>query len=390
MKKFNYKKKRRICIISTNRADYSHLKKIILKIQSDKSLVSHLIVSGSHLSKKHGYSINEILKDKLKIFSKIDIGVDTNYTGSSVIKSLSSGLTEFQKKILKIKPDIILILGDRYELLPIAQISLFNNIPLAHIHGGETTSGVFDEQIRHSLSKLSDIHFVADKIFAKNLMMLGENKKNIFIVGSPGCENIKDEKFLNKANLEKLLSLKLLKKNLLVTLHPVANRKETLSMTNNLFKSLSKLKNTLIIFTGVNTDVNSDIIYKKIIKLSKNKNFKYFKHLGQNVYLSLIKKMDCIVGNSSSGFIEAPAMKVGVINIGNRQDGRPISSNILQTKPLEKSITNSINIIYTGKFKANLKQTKSFYFKKKTSNKIIKILKNINLKNIKRKKFINE
>ena len=164
------------------------------------------------MSKKHGNSVNEILKDKLKIYTKIDIGVDANYASSSVIKSLSSGLIQFQKKILKIKPDIILILGDRYELLPIAQISLFNNIPLAHIHGGEITSGVFDEQIRHTLTKLSDIHFVADKIFAKNVMRLGENKKKIFVVGSPGCENIKDEKYLSKVKLQSLLSLKLLKK----------------------------------------------------------------------------------------------------------------------------------------------------------------------------------
>ena len=206
----------------------------------------------------------------------------------------------------KINPDIILILGDRYEILPVAQIALFRNIPLAHIHGGEITSGVLDEQIRHAVTKFSDIHFVSNQIFKKNIVSLGENEKNIHVVGSPGCENLNKIKYLNKKKLEKTLGFKFLKKNIVTTVHPQANRKTTKILIENLLEVLNKLEDTLIIFTGVNPDLNSDLISLKINNYKKKNKFKIFNHLGKNLYLSLIRQVDCIVGNSSSGFIEAP------------------------------------------------------------------------------------
>ncbi len=386
MKKYNYKK-RKICIVTTNRADYSHLKNVILNVNKNKDLILKLVVSGSHLSKLHGYSVQEILKDRIPITKRIKIDVKDDFDKTKITKTLSKILIKFDNVIKKINPDIILILGDRYEILPVAQVALFRNIPLAHIHGGEVTSGVLDEQIRHAVTKFSDIHLVANKIFAKNVLSLGENKKNIFVVGSPGCENLDKKIYFNKNQLEKKLNLKFFKKNILVTIHPQIDRNETYVLVYNLLSVIKKLKNTLIIFTGVNPDINSDIISKILKKFRKLNNFKFYHHLGQNIYLSLAKQIDFVIGNSSSGFIEFPFLKIPVINIGERQSGRPISKNIIQVNIEKRNIKKAIKKVYTPRFKKNLKLTKSFYFKKGTSAKIIKILKNIKLKNIKIKKF---
>lgn len=389
MRKYNYKK-RKICIVTSNRADYGHLKNVILKVHNSKSLILKLIVSGSHLSKKYGYSVNEILKDKLPITSKIILNINNDFNKKRIIGTLSKSLVKFDKVINKINPDIILILGDRYEILPVAQIALFRNIPLAHIHGGEVTSGVLDEQIRHAVTKFSDIHFVSNQIFKKNIISLGENKKNIYVVGSPGCENLDKIKYLNKKKLEKTLDLKFLEKNIVVTVHPQPNRKTTTRLIENLLEALNTLEDTLIIFTGVNPDLNSDLISSKIASYKKKNNFKIFNHLGKNLYLSLIKQADCVLGNSSSGFIEAPYLKVPVVNIGKRQDGRPVSKNIINTDHKKKKILKAIRKTFSLNFRKNLRFTKSFYFKKNSSLNILKVLEKKNLENIKQKKFKNE
>ncbi len=381
-------KKRKICIFSTNRADYGHLKSLIKKIQKNKKLKLQFIVTGSHLSKKHGFTVNEILKDKIKITKKIKINVSKNYKSNEIIKTNSNAIIKFNKCITELKPDIILILGDRYELLPIAEASLFNNIPLAHLHGGEVTEGVFDEQIRHAITKFSDIHFVANKFFLNNVKRLGENRKNIYNVGSLGCENLKKITFKSRKEIETSLNLKFYKKNILVTLHPLSNRFDTLSTIKNLLNALRRLKDTKILFTGTNSDLNSDIIIQQVNSfIKKNKKDILIKSLGQKNYLSLLKIVDVIIGNSSSGFIEAPVLKVPVINIGNRQNGRPKDKNIIFSEPDFKKILLSIKKIYSNKFNKNLKNTKSFYFKSNTSDKIIDVLINKKLKNIKIKKF---
>ena len=389
MRRYNHKK-RKICIVTCNRADYGHLKNVIFKVHNSKSSILKLIVSGSHLSKKHGYSINEIFKDKLPITSKILLNINNDFNKKRIIGTLSKSLIKFDKVIDKINPDIILILGDRYEILPVAQIALFRNIPLAHIHGGEVTSGVLDEQIRHAVTKFSDIHFVSNQIFKKNIISLGENKKNIYVFGSPGCENLDKIRYLGKKKLEKNLGLKFSKKNIVVTVHPQANRKTTIKLIENLLEALNTLEDTLVIFTGVNPDLNSDLISSKIDNYKKKNNFKIFNHLGKNLYLSLIKQVDCIVGNSSSGFIEAPYLKVPVVNIGKRQDGRPVSTNIINTDSKKKNILKAITKTYLSNFKKNLRFTKSFYYKKNSSLNILNILEKKNLENIKQKKFKNE
>lgn len=388
MNKLNYKEKRKICIISTNRADYGHLKNLVNKIRFNKKLQLQFVVTGSHLIKKYGYTINEILKDRIPIKNKIKVDIFEKDQTNRILKLNSKALLKFDKCFSKLKPDIILILGDRYELLPIAEAALFKNIPVAHLHGGEITKGVFDEQIRHSITKLSDIHFVANRAFEKNVKRLGEKKTNIYCVGSLGCELINEINLKNKTQLEKSLNIKFLKRNILVTIHPESNRSKTKLMVTNLFEVLKKLTKTGIFFTSTNSDLNEDIINIKIQKFIKtNKNSLLIKSLGKINYLSMMKSVDVIIGNSSSGFIEAPMLKIPVINIGDRQGGRPIDKNIIMTKIHQKDIKNSIKKIYTTNFKKKLKTVKKYYFKQNTSNKIIKILIEKNLKNLKIKKF---
>ena len=184
--------------------------------------------------------------------------------------------------------------------------------------------------------------------------------------------------------------MKFSKKNIVVTVHPQANRKTTIKLIENLLEALNTLEDTLVIFTGVNPDLNSDLISSKIDNYKKKNNFKIFNHLGKNLYLSLIKQVDCIVGNSSSGFIEAPYLKVPVVNIGKRQDGRPVSTNIINTDSKKKNILKAITKTYLSNFKKNLRFTKSFYYKKNSSLNILNILEKKNLENIKQKKFKNE
>ena len=238
---------KKICIISTSRADYHLLKNVIKKIKLSKRLNPYLIVSGSHLEKRFGDTFREILKDKIKINKKIKI-LSSSSNKLSIMNSISLGIKKFGKVISGLNPDAILILGDRYEILCAGISGLFLKIPIIHLYGGEVTEGAIDENIRHTMTKFSSYHFVSNEIFKKRVTQLGENPKNIFCVGSLGVENAKKIKFISKNELEKKLKIKLMKKNYLVTFHPETYKKDLgLKDFKNLLFTLSKLKNTFIL-----------------------------------------------------------------------------------------------------------------------------------------------
>ena len=383
----NYKK---ICVITTSRADYGQLKNLITVLRKDKFFKLQLIVAGSHFIKKKGFSYKEIdahnipitykIKIKKKRFESIDIA---NYTAENI--------KQFSKAFKKLKPDIILLLGDRYETLSAATAALIFNIPLTHLHGGEVTAGVIDESLRHAITKMSDIHFTANLDFKKRVIQMGENKENVHSVGALTAENIKDIKIINKEKLEKIFKFKFLKKNLIVTVHPEKKFKNTEKLINNLFLSLKYLsKNTLIIFTAPNSDKNSDYILKKINQfLKNNNNCIYIPNLGYENYISCMEICDGIVGNSSSGITEAPILRKSSINIGLRQKGRPLSNSVIQVSANHKNISKAINKIFIQKFKNKFKNLKEHYFKKGTKFEIVKILKRTKLENIKLKEFID-
>ena len=380
----SYKKK--ICVVTGSRAEYGLLKNLILKIKKSKKLDLKLIVTGMHLSKKYGFTYREILDDNFKIAEKVNI-LNNSDNSSAISQSVSKGIMAFSKVFAKHKPEILLILGDRFEIFAAASAAMFNRIPIAHIHGGELTEGAIDDAIRHSITKMSHMHFVAHKMYKKNVIQLGEEPKNVFLVGGLGAEFIKKNKILSKNLIEKKINFKFLGRNILVTFHPeTLEKNKTEKHINEILKALKKFNNARIIFTMPNADHENKIISKKIKKFaSQNSNSKVFKSLGNIKYLSCMKYSNVVLGNSSSGLLEAPSLNIPTINLGNRQKGRIQSKSITNCPLKEKEITLNLKKIF--KRKKN-KIYKNPYEQLNTSKKIVNILeKKIDFEKLIRKKF---
>ena len=383
------KKKYKICFFTGSRAEYGILKHLMQEIYASDEFIFQLIVTGSHLSEKFGYTVREIDDDGFKIDSKIDINL-INDSDLSTCKSLGKLISKISDIFSEIKPDLVFLLGDRYELIGACLSATIFRIPIAHIHGGEKTEGAFDDGIRHAITKLSHIHFVANDIYRKRVIQLGENKKYVFNVGGLGVDAIKKTKLLRKESLEKSLGLKFMKKNLLITFHPVTllDKKDSENEINQLLKSLSLLEETLQIFTMPNADPGNDYILRAINKYVKNNKFAFlFPSLGQLKYYSCLKQVDALIGNSSSGILEAPSFNIGSINIGDRQKGRLEAKSVISVEANSKLITKAIKKLYTKEFSEILKTNVNPYGNGDASKKIIKILKKINFKNILKKSF---
>jgi GDP/UDP-N,N'-diacetylbacillosamine 2-epimerase (hydrolysing) len=377
----------KIIIITTTRADFGLLKNLILELKKSKINLK-IIAAGSHFSKEFGYTYNEIKYSKIKLYKKIVINSHFN-NPVNISCVISKHLIEMTKIFNKSKPDLMVILGDRYEMLAAAIACHISRIPIAHIHGGEVTTGAIDDAFRHSITKMSQIHFVANKIYKKRIMQLGEESKNIFVVGGLGADSIKSTIFKSKKDLSSELKINFCKKNILVTFHAeTLNKNKIKNQINELLKALKILKNTCIIFTGPGADTENNIIKIMIKKFIKNKkNTFYFNSLGHVNYFSMLKLVDCVIGNSSSGILEMPTFKNGTINLGDRQSGRLKSSSIIDCKIKEEDIIRSIKKIYTNKFRTIIRNSKNPYGLPGSSIKIVKILKKINLDNILFKKF---
>ena len=382
--------KKKICVVTSSRAEYGLLYWLIKEIKREKNLELQLIVTGSHLSLEHGLTYREIEKD-FKIDKKIDIQLASD-TSLDISKSMGIAQTSFSKVFDEIKPDIIIILGDRYEIFSVASAAMIARIPIAHIHGGEATEGAIDEAIRHSISKMSHIHFTATEEYSKRVIQLGEEPNRVFNVGGMGIENIKRLKLLTKKQLEKSINFKFNLNNVLVTFHPVTLEKSTSKKQfQELIDSIDELENTNIIFTKTNSDMDGRIINSMIDQYTSKNSYKSKSiiSLGQLHYLSALLHFDFVIGNSSSGLLEAPSLKIGTINIGDRQKGRIKAKSVIDCLPEKKSIKKSIKKIYSREFKQILKNVKNPYGDGYASKKIIKVLKNLELGQILKKKFFN-
>ncbi len=379
---------RKICVVTGSRAEYGLLKGIINGIENSKKLKLQLIVTGMHLSPEFGLTYQEIEKDEIKIDEKVEMLLSSD-TSNGITKSIGLGLIGFADKLDKFKPDLMLILGDRFEIFSASIAAMIAKIPIAHIHGGESTVGAFDESIRHSITKMSHLHFVSTKNYQQRVIQLGEKPQNVFNVGAPGIDNIINLKMLNRSELEKSLNMKLNKKNLLVTFHPVTLEESTSKeQMKQLLGALSELKNTKIVFTMPNADNNSRILFKLIEDFVDRYSFsKAFISLGQLNYLSCIKHFDGVIGNSSSGIIEVPSFKKGTINIGDRQRGRIKARSVIDCSPDKESILNALELLYSKKFKSKLNNVVNPYGVGGVSEKIIKILEKFSLNNILKKQF---
>ncbi len=377
----------KICIVSSTRADFGLLRNLILKLKKN-NINYKLIVIGSHLSKYYGSTISEIKKSNIKINKKIEYKINTS-SEIGISSIISQCMKNVTKVFLKLNPDLVVLLGDRYEILSCAISAHVCRMPIAHIHGGELTQGLIDDAFRHSITKLSQLHFVANKAYRKRVIQLGENPKNVFNVGGLGVESIKNTKFFNKKYLEKKLKIQFKKKNIIVNFHP-----ETLSkgsakkQINEILKALKTLKETCIIFTMPGAEIENIIIINKIKNfIKKNKNSYFFKSLGQKNYFSVLNIIDLMVGNSSSGLLEMPTFKKATVNLGERQSGRIKANSVISTKIQSSYIIKAINKVYTKNFQKKIKKSTNPYGAGETSKKIFEVLRKINFKNLINKEF---
>ena len=380
--------KRKVCVVTGTRAEYGFLFWLMKEIEADTDLELQIIATGMHLSPEFGLTYKEIEKD-FKIDKKIEILLSSD-TPIGISKSMGLAQISFAESYDELKPDIVVVLGDRYEIFSAASAAMVARIPIAHLHGGEATEGLIDEPIRHSITKMSHLHFTATEEYRKRVIQLGENPERVFNVGGMGIENIKRLKLLSKEEFESCINFKLNKRNILVTFHPVTLEKSTAKeQFQELLNAIDELSETNIIFTKANSDTDGRIINQMIDDyVAKNSNKAVaFTSLGQLRYLSALQFMDAVVGNSSSGIAEAPTFKIGTINIGDRQKGRIKASSVIDCQPNKKDIQKAFEKLYSNDFQESLKRTKNPYGDGMPSKKIVDILKNIELTDIVKKHF---
>ena len=367
--------RKKIVILTTSRADYGLLYNLIELFQKKKKKYDvKLIVSGSHLSKKHGFTINEIKKDNLKIYSSINI-IKKVKIKNEIIYSSNKIIDMFSKNLSKINPNLVIILGDRFEVFGAAYASFILKIPIAHISGGDVTMGAQDDVFRHCITKMSWWHFVSNNISKKRVIQLGENPNRVFNVGSLGADMISNIKFYSKKYIEKKTGIKFAKKNIFITFHPeTLSSVKTIDMFKEILNAISQFNYINFIFSSSNFDFNGNVINELILKYIKdNKNAYFYNSFGRNLYLSIVKNVDAVLGNSSSGITEVPLLNKFTINVGDRQLGRYKAKSIIDTKCLKKDIIVSINYLY-NKNKSNLKKMYNPYSIPGASKKIFKII----------------
>lgn len=382
--------KRKICVVTGTRAEYGLLYWLMKEIQSDSELELQVIVTGMHLSPEFGLTYKEIEKDFI-IDKKIEMLLSSD-SAVGISKSMGLAQISFAEAYDELKPDIIVVLGDRYEIFSAVSSAMIAKIPVAHLHGGEATEGLIDESIRHSITKMSHLHFTATDEYKNRVIQLGEAPSRVFNVGGLGIDNIKKLKLLNKEEFEKSIDFKLNKRNVLVTFHPVTLENSTAKeQFQELLNAIDELKDTNIIFTKANSDTDGRIINNMIDEYVVNNNDKAvgFTSLGQLRYLSALQYVDAMVGNSSSGLIEAPSFSVGTINIGDRQNGRIKANSVIDCKPNKKNILNACDKLYSKEFKQMLINVKNPYGNGGASKKIKDNIKIANFDNILKKSFFD-
>lgn len=382
---------KKICVITGTRAEYGLLYWTMNALKADPSIDLSICVTGMHLSPEFGLTYKRILEDGFIINEKIETVLSSD-TSIGISKSVGLGIISFSEVFERLSPDLVLVLGDRYEIFAACTAAMISRIPIAHCHGGEATEGLIDEAIRHSITKMSHIHFTSTEEYRKRVIQLGEQPGNVFNVGALGIENINKLKLLTKAKFEESINFKLNKINFLVTFHPVTlDNFSAEEQFKQLLIALDKFRDTNIIFTKPNSDTDGRIIIQLIDNYVKKNSQKAiaFTSLGQLRYLSAIQYMDVIIGNSSSGLIEVPSFYKATINIGDRQQGRVKAESIIDCVTDNKAIENAINKALSKEFKNKIKKSKNPYGDKNSSTLIVDVLKRIELNGLIKKKFYN-
>jgi len=380
---------KRICVVTGTRAEYGLLRWVMAGLQAASGLDLQIIVTGAHLAPQFGLTYREIEADGFHIDCKVDMHLASD-TSVGVTKSMAVALSGFADALDQLKPDLLVLLGDRYELLVAASAATIARIPIAHLHGGEITEGAFDDAIRHAITKMSHLHFVAAEPYRRRVIQMGEPPENVFNVGGLGIDALGKTELMGRAELEQSLDFCFGPRNLLVTFHPVTLEPGMAGrQMAELLMALDGLEETHLIFTMPNADTESSKLFEMITDYVARhpRTARAYTSLGHRRYLSCVAQVDGVVGNSSSGLLEVPTFKKGTVNIGNRQQGRLKADSVIDCRPEKESIEGAIRRLYEPDFQASLQQVRSPYGTAGASEKIVQVIESCDAGALLRKRF---
>ncbi|OAI06606.1 UDP-N-acetylglucosamine 2-epimerase [Methylomonas methanica] len=380
---------RKICVVTGSRAEYGLLYWLLKELQADTELELQLVVTGMHLSPEFGLTWQQIAADGFSISRKVEMLLSSD-TPAGISKAMGLGLIGFADALADLEPDLLVVLGDRFEIFAAVQAAMNQRIPIAHIHGGELTEGAVDDAIRHAITKMSHLHFTSTEIYRQRVIQLGEQPSWVFNVGAPGLDNVYRLPLLDKEQLEQVLDFKFGAHNLLVTFHPVTLETATATeQFEQLLGALDGFDNLHIIFTHANADADGRAIAGMIEDYRQRHADRVvsFVSMGSQRYLSALKLVDAVVGNSSSGILEAPAFKVATVNIGDRQRGRICADSVLHCSPHTGAIRDALLKVFSGAFANTLAHAENPYGQGGASLKIKDLLKQTPLDGLLKKHF---
>ncbi len=384
---------RKICVVTGTRAEYGLMSRLIRLINDSVKTQLQLIATNMHLSPRFGNTYQEIEADGIKIDKKVPI-IDDNAPDTAVetLHSMSRALSGFAEAYAELKPDLIVVLGDRYEILAAATAALIERIPVAHLHGGEITEGAYDDAIRHSITKMSQLHFTSTEEYRKRVIQLGEQPERVFNVGALGVENIKKLPLMSKEEIEKEIDFKIDDNTILVTYHPVTLGNRTAKEDiDDFIAALEERQDLRVVFTMPNSDTGGQFIVDAIngFVTRNSERAKAYKSLGVLRYLSVMKQVAAVVGNSSSGLLEVPSFGIPTLNIGDRQNGRIAAESVFNCDPDEESVLNGLDKILSKEFRELAYVVRNPYEKENTAEEIFKVISSYPLEGLNQKKFYN-
>jgi UDP-hydrolysing UDP-N-acetyl-D-glucosamine 2-epimerase len=382
---------RRVCVCTGTRAEYGLLLPLIRQIDEDPELTLQLLVTGQHLAPQFGNTVKEIEADGLTISAQVEMLMASD-SGVSIAKSMSLGLSGFADALSRLSPDLIVVLGDRYEILAAATAALALRIPIAHLHGGEATEGLIDEAIRHSVTKMAHLHFTSTETYRQRVIQLGEQPDRVFNFGAPGLDIIRTEKTLTTSELEQSLGFTLSDPVFLVTFHPVTlDNDQTLAGIEALRTSLTAFPEATIVFTRSNADQGYNAIDEFIDKIvsEATERIHAVSSLGSSRYLSMVQKAKVVIGNSSSGLYEAPFLRTPSVNIGDRQKGRLRAASVIDCVPTAEALTAAIHTSLSEAHLEHCVKMTNIFGDGNASTRIKDVLKSFPIENILTKSFFD-
>lgn len=377
---------RRIAVITGTRAEFGILTPLLKKIRNHPEMELQLVACAMHLSPEFGYTIRDIETSGFTVDKKVECLLSSD-SAVGVSKSIGLALISFAEVFEEMRPDLIIILGDRSEMLAAATAATIANIPIAHIHGGETTEGAYDESLRHAITKMSYLHFASTNKYKKRIIQLGESPDRVFNVGALGLDSVKELELLNKKDFENSIDFILGKRTILITYHPVTLETKTASSQfSSILDALEELKETKFIFTHANADKEGRVINRMIEEYVSKHSDKAisFKSMGQLRYLSALKHVDMVLGNSSSGILEVPFFNIPTIDIGDRQKGRIASESVIHSEVDTKTISKAIKKAFNPNFRKAIQKQEQVYGKGNASAKIMDVILNAEIEDLKK------